>query len=259
MQSPMKEEGSTLDHEPSRESESTHSAWGGSTIWTELRLAAQSDCPGAAKALENLCQRYWQPVYVYIRGHGHQNCEAEDLTQGFFAHLLSHGGLTGLDEAKGRFRSYLLVCLKNFLANEWDKSHTIKRGNGQILVSLDEVSAEEAYCTAAPGLTPDVLYDRRWALAVLKQALARLEAEEAQAGRAAHFARLHVFLTADGADDNYQAAGAALGLTSKAVGMAVHRLRQRFANTLRAEIAATVQPGQVEEELRCLMAALSQT
>ncbi len=255
----MKEEGSSCDRWPSRESDSTHSAWGGSTIWTELRLAAQSDCPGAAKALEDLCQRYWQPVYVYIRSHGHQNCDAEDLTQGFFAHFLSHRNLKGLDESKGRFRSYLLVCLKNFLANEWDKSHTIKRGGGQPLLSLDEIPVEEACWTAAPQLSSDLLFDRRWALAVLKQALGRLEVEEARAGRADHFSRLHVYLTADGADDNYQTVGAALGLSPKAVGMAVRRLRQRFGRTLRAEIAATVQAGQVEEELRCLMAALSQS
>ncbi len=250
----MKEEGSTLDHEPSRESESTHSAWGGSTIWSELLLAKQSNCPGAADALQHLCERYWRPVYAYIRGRGHDPTGAEDLTQDFFTHFLKNNLVERLDPSKGRFRSFLLVVLKNFLANEYDRAQAKKRGSGRIPIPLDDQGVEDP---PTPGMSAEALYDRRWALNVLNLSMARLEAGETAAGRSQQFERLKIFLTVDAKDDNYEAAGITLGMTRHAVGTAVSRLKHRFRDTVREEIASTVtRPEQVEEELWSLKAAL---
>ncbi len=253
----MSGQGSSGDGEQRRGADTTQSGWSGSTIWSDLLLARQRSCPGAEEALQGLCHRYWPAVYAFVRRRGNNPSDAEDLTQAFFAHFLGNNVLAKLDPSKGRFRTFLLVIVKNFLANERDKALAEKRGGGKTPVSLDEISAEEGYCAAAPDLSPDELFGKRWALAVIKQVLNHLETQEAQEGRAAQFARLHIFLTEDGADDDYESAGAALGLSRKAVGMAVYRLRQRFAQILRAEIGATVPRGQVEEEVICLMAALS--
>jgi RNA polymerase sigma factor (sigma-70 family) len=252
----MTEPGSTTGDGLSQGSDTNQSGWGGSTLWTVVLLAG-SQAPGAKEALEQLCRRYWPPVYAYIRRRGHDKCQAEDLTQGVFAHLLAHEGLRDLDARKGRFRSYLLVCLKNYLANEYDRSHTQKRWNGKPVLSLDELLAEERYCGTDPGLSPDALFDRRWALAVLSQALSRLGAQETKAGRGNLFARLHLFLTNEGPDVRYQAIGDELGMSRDAVAMAVKRLRERFREALRTEIAATIaRPENVDEELDCLIATL---
>lgn len=254
----MTEPDSTTGGEQSRTPGSTQSGWCGSTDWTAIILAGRANAPGSAQALEELCRRYWPPVYAYIRRRGHKPCQTEDLTQSFITSFIESGVLAGLDESKGRFRSFLLVCLKNFLANEWNRSQAQKRGGGRPLVSLDAMAAEETYCAAATSLSPDAAYEKRWALALLAQALAQLETEEVKAGRGVEFRRLQALMTGDGAEDSYQAAGAELGMSREAVGMAVHRLRQRFREALRTQIAATVPPGQVEEEMRCLMAALRQ-
>lgn len=250
---------SSAGDEQRRATESTQSGWCGSTDWSALRLAGRSGAPGSTEALQELCTRYRQPIYGYIWRRCQDRTHAEDLTQGFFEQFLKRDGLAGLDESKGRFRSYLLVCIKNFLANEWDKDHAEKRGSGQPLLSLEEMAAEERYWAVEPGLSPDALYDRRWALAVLSQAMVRLRNEEERAGRGASFKRLHCFLTVDNVEDNYQAAAAELGLSREAVSMAVQRLGKRFRQALRTEIAATVKPGQVDEEVRCLKAALRGT
>lgn len=253
----MNEPGSTSRGDQTPEGDSRQSGWCGSTDWSLLLLAARSGAPGSTQALEQLCTQYRQPVYGYIWSHCRNRSDAEDLTQAFFAQFVKRDGLAGLEESKGRFRSYLLVCLKNLLANEWHKAVAEKRGGGIPSLSLDEMAAEESYFAAAPGLGPDKLYDQRWALTVVARALARLEAAEAKAGRGSQFACLHVFLTEDRVDHNYQAAGKALGKKRDAVGMAVKRLRERFGDALRAEVAATVtRRGQVEEEVRSLKAAL---
>jgi RNA polymerase sigma factor (sigma-70 family) len=242
-----------------REGES-HSGWCGSTDWSALLRAGDHSHPGAPQALEDLCRHYWQPVYAYIRRRGQDPPGAEDLTQGFFAHLLATNGLAGLDKSRGRFRSFLLVSVKHYLANEWDRQTALKRGGATRFVSLEELPAEEQWQTAeSPTLSPDALYAKRWALAVLEQALARLREEELRSGRTREFTRLQSFLTVEGAGDNYVAAGAELGLSREAVAMAVCRLRQRFRQALRAEIAATVaNPAEVDEELQCFAEALRQ-
>ena len=254
----MPETGSALDGDQNQGVQTTQSGWCGSTRWIEIGLAAQEGQPGAAEAMEDLCRQYWPAVYAYIRRRGHEPAAAEDLTQSFISGFLVPKKLAGLDESKGRFRSFLLVSLKNFISNEWNRTQAQKRGGGRTEVSLDALAAEEAYCVAAPDLSPDALYDKRWALALLRQAVAHLESEEKKEGRGAAFKRLQVFLTADGLDDNYDAAGRELGLTRDAVAMAVHRLRRRFREALRKQIAATVKPEQVEEEMRCLLTALRQ-
>ncbi len=253
----MSEPGSSGDGEQSRGADTPQSSWGGSTIWSDLLLASQRDGSGAEEALQRLCQRYWRPIYGFIRRRGHNPSEAEDLTQDFFRHFLGHKVLEKLDLSKGRFRSFLLVILKNFLANERDKAEAEKRGGGKALISLDNLPGEEIAVVATPGLNPEALYDRRWALNVLSVSMARLEAAETAVGRIQQFERLKIFLTVDAKDDNYQAAGADLEMTREAVGMAVSRLRDRFGAVVREEIACTVtRPEQVEEELRSLKAAL---
>ena len=252
----MTEPESTAGDSRKRGADNTQPGWCVSTSWTVLTLAAQSGSPGAEKALEELCRRYWTPVYAYIRRRGHDVSEAEDLTQSFIASFLHTRTLSRLDESKGRFRSLLLVSIRNFLSNEWERSQAQKRGGGRPVVSLDEMEMEERYCATAPELSPDALYDKRWALAVLGQALALLERDEVKRGRAVQFRHLQVFLTAKGTDENRRAAAADLGMSPEAVAMAVSRLTRRFRETLRRQIAATVEPEQVEEELRCLKAAL---
>ncbi len=237
----------------------TPSGWCGSTDWYMLHQAAQGDCQGAAEALEELCRRYWPPVYAYIRRRGYEACQAEDLTQSFIASFLQTRVLAGLNAAKGRFRSFLLVSVKNFLANEWERSHARKRGGGRPLVSLDALAEEEHFCAATPALSPDALYDKRWALTILGQALRSLREQEIKAGRGVQFDHLHLLLTGGEVEPNYEAVGAVLGMTPEAVAMAVHRLRLRFREAVRMHIAATVRPEQVEEEIRCLKAALRTT
>jgi RNA polymerase sigma-70 factor (ECF subfamily) len=213
--------------------------------------------PGADETLEKLCCQYWQPLYVYIRRHGYDIADAEDLTQSFISSFMKPGILARLESSKGRFQSVLLVSLKNFLTNEWNRSKAKKRGGGRRCISLEDISTEERYCATAPGLSPDALYDRRWATGVLEKAVAILKQAEVKAGRGAKFKRLQTYLTDEG--KHYTAVAAELGMPSEAaVAMAVRRLRQRFRNALRTVIALTVAPGQVEEELRNLIAALHQ-
>ena len=252
----MTETEGTAGDPRNRGADNVQPGWCVSTSWTVLTLAAQSGSPGAEKALEELCRRYWTPVYAYIRRRGHDVSEAEDLTQSFIASFLRPRTLSRVDGSKGRFRSLLLVCIKNYLSNEWGRNQAKKRGGGQPLVSLDQMEEEERYCATSPELSPDALYDKRWALAVLGQALAQLEQDEVKKRRGDQFRRLQVFLTGNGTQESRRAAGADLGMRPEALGMAVSRLSRRFRETLRKQIAATVEPEQVEEELRCLKAAL---
>jgi len=236
------------------------SAMGGTTHWTVVLEAGDDGAPQAAAALEQLCRTYWYPLYAYIRTRGHGIEEAEDLTQGFFLRLFENHRLARVDPGKGKFRSFLLSALNHFLANEWRRSRAAKRGGGQPPISLDSNLAESRYLLEpASSLTPEVIFERRWAMTLLDNALNRLRAECAGAGKADQFEKLKEFLTAGPEESQYGPAAAELGMTNGAVAVATHRLRQRYRELLREEIAHTVaSPAEVGDEIRWLCAAIGQ-
>lgn len=221
-------------------------------------LAAAADPRGAHEALAALCRAYWYPLYAFLRRQGIPCHDAEDLTQGFFAQLLAREALGHVDRAKGRFRTFLLASLKHFLADERDRATALKRGGGTPMIALDAATAEQRYALEPrDDLSPDRLFDRRWALAVIERALERLRAEYAVAGKAALFTELQPALTAGGRARSYSEIGAALAMEEGAIKVAAHRLRQRYGAALRSEIAETVaSPSEVTAELRQLLDAL---
>ena len=227
------------------------------THWS-LVLAARTTSPEAAAALAGLCQAYWYPLYAFVRRQGHSPHDAQDLTQEFFARLLAKNYLADVDRAKGRFRSFLLAAMKNFLANEWDRARAQKRGGGDTVLSLDATAAESRYALEpADHASADKLYDRRWALTLLDRAIGRLRDEFARDDKAALFDELKFALTGDKGDASHAAVAARLGMTEGALKVAAHRLRKRYRELLRAEIAETVATAaEVEEELQQLFAAL---
>jgi RNA polymerase sigma factor (sigma-70 family) len=227
------------------------------THWSVV-LTAQGKSPAADEALEKLCRSYWRPLYGFVRRQGFSPEEAEDLTQSFFARLLERRDLDAVRREKGRLRSYLLVALKHFLADEWHRAMTVKRGRGRRLISLDELVARDgADLEPADNLSADRIYERRWALTVLEQVLARLRDEYRTAGKALLFERFKASL-GDEPDRASQADIAkGLGMTENAVKQASHRFRERYRVLLREEIAHTVAaPGDVEDELQYLVAVL---
>jgi RNA polymerase sigma factor (sigma-70 family) len=227
------------------------------THWSVV-LTAQGQSPDADEALEKLCRTYWWPLYGFVRRNGYSAEEAQDLTQAFFALLLERRDLDVVRREKGRLRSYLLVSLKNFLAKARRRELTIKRGQGRELVPLDQLLAREhADLEPADNLTADKIYERRWALTLLEQVLARLENEYRAAGNARLFDCLKDFLSDEPGHQSQAEIAAELGMTENAVKQACHRLRQRYRELLRDEIAQTVAaPGDVEDELRHFIAVL---
>lgn len=228
------------------------------THWSLVLAAGRDGAPGARAALEKLCRTYWPPLYAFVRRSGHAPADAQDLTQGFFLQLLQRDFLDGVDPAKGRFRSFLLAALQHHLSNERDRARAQKRGGGIASVSIDAQDAEGRYrLEPADPMTPEKLYERRWALTVLDQALGRLQAEYAASGRRAIFEKLKGELTSAAERPPHAEIGRELGLTPGAVKVAAHRLRQRFGETLRAEIAETVaRPEDIEGEIQHLFQAL---
>jgi RNA polymerase sigma-70 factor (ECF subfamily) len=227
------------------------------THWSVV-LAAQGESAAAEEALEKLCRTYWWPLYGFVRRQGYAPEEAQDLTQGFFAMLLERKDLDSVRREKGRLRSYLLAALKNFLGKAHRRVMTIKRGEGRPLVPLEELIARErADVEPADTLTADRIYERRWALTLLEQVLARLGEEYRVAGSSALFDQLKQLLTDEPGRPSQAEIGVALGMTENAVKQALHRLRQRYRLLLREEIAQTVvEPGDVEDELRHFIAVL---
>jgi RNA polymerase sigma factor (sigma-70 family) len=229
------------------------------THWSAVLTAGRSDTTRARAALEQLCRNYWQPLYAYVRRAGYSREEAEDLTQAFFARLLAQNTVARAEPERGRFRSFLLASLKHFLSNEWEKAHARKRGGGAQLIPL-EFDTAETHCAqpVAPGDTPDRAFDRRWALALLDVVLGRLRRDYRDAGREELFLGLKETLGGARADIPNRDLAARLGMSEGAVKVAAHRLRQRYRELLREEIAHTVAgPEEVEEELKQLFAALS--
>jgi DNA-directed RNA polymerase specialized sigma24 family protein len=229
------------------------------THWSVVVAARDGEAVEAREALAALCQAYWYPIYAYVRRQGHPADQAQDLTQEFFTRLLEKDFLGAVDPEKGKFRAFLLAACKHFLANERDRDRAQKRGGGRACLPLDFGDAEVRY-GREPGhrLTAEKLFERRWALALLEGVLARLREEHAARGKGELFDRLRGFLVGERQPGGYAGAAADLGLTEGAVKVAVHRLRQRYRELLREEIARTVHdPEQVDEEIRALFAALA--
>jgi RNA polymerase sigma-70 factor (ECF subfamily) len=227
------------------------------TRWTVVIEAGGRRSADADVALEELCSAYWFPLYAYVRRRGYSKEDAEDLTQGFFSRFLERNYLDGLSAERGRFRAFLLAALKHFLANEWDKAQTLKRGGQWTHLSLDWQTADTRFQVAAsdqPG--PDQAYDREWALTLLERVIHRLEAEADTAGKGPQFAVLKGFLTTGGNAISYPEVAGALGMEHGAARVAVHRLRKRYREVLRAEVGRTLaDPMQADAELRALFAA----
>jgi RNA polymerase sigma-70 factor (ECF subfamily) len=238
--------------------ESAHDGPAFATTHWSVVLSAQGESPAAEEALEKLCRIYWRPIYGFVRRQGTEPESAKDLTQGFFLLLLERRDLDAVRKEKGRLRSYLLTSLKHFLTNERKRAMAIKRGEGQRLIPLDQFrTGEPVGFESADTSTPDQIYERRWAWALMEQVMRRLGDEYQTAGNAVLFERLKTVLT-DEADRPSQAQIAdELAMTENAVNQAFHRLRERYRQLLREEIAHTVMtPGDIEDELRHLVAVL---
>ena len=229
------------------------------THWSVVLLAGQEGPPEAALALEKLCRTYWYPLYAYARRRGHNQEDGQDLTQQFFAGFLEkkYFGLANPD--RGRFRCFLLSSFKHFLANEYHRSQTAKRGGRYAFVSWDETEAEAHYRNeSASEASPDNLYEHAWALTLLEKVTRALQQEYTRDGKAQVFDALQIFLSGEKSELTYVEIGAGLGMSESAVKMAVMRLRRRYGELLRAEIAHTLtSPARIDEELRHLLAALS--
>ena len=236
-----------------------HGATFATTHWSVVLAAGDRDTPQAAAALETLCRTYWYPLYAYVRRRGYSAEDAEDLTQGFFARLLQKNYPAEADRAKGKFRSFLLLTLNHFLLDERARAHTLKRGGGQVFISLDQPTPEDRYrLEVAENLSPETLFERRWAQTLLDQALLRLRAEFATAGKAEHYEVLKTFGPGEQTTLSYAEAAGRLGVSEGTVRMMIHRLRQRHRELVREEIAQTVSTAaEIDEELRHLIAVIS--
>jgi len=227
------------------------------THWSVV-LEAQGESPAAQDALEKLCRTYWRPIYSFLRRQGFGPEEAKDITQGFFAQLLERRSLNAVRQEKGRLRSYLLGALKYFLADERRRAMAIKRGKGERLIPLEELRADEGTdMEPADPLTPEMIYERRWALTVLECVMSRLKDEYRAAGNAALFDLLKQLLPDEPGAPSQAEIAAHLGITENAVRQAFYRFRQRYQSLLREQIAHTVAtPGDIEDELRHLIAVV---
>ena len=229
------------------------------THWSVVLTAAEGSGTVSAEAVAQLCSAYWYPLYAYVRRKGYEASDAQDLTQEFFARFLEKHSVGTVDRRKGKFRSFLLASLEHFLAKEWTRAHRLKRGGGKTFVAWDGCDPEERYrLEPAHTETAEHTYERRWALAVLEQAMARLADEYAGAGKGPVFAALQPFLSGDEGSVSYPNLARQLEMGEGAVRVAVHRLRQRYGDAVRAEIARVVpRPEDADDELRHLFAALS--
>jgi RNA polymerase sigma factor (sigma-70 family) len=228
------------------------------THWSQVLLAADSDSPNSAEALEQLCHSYWYPLYAYVRRQGRSAEDAQDLTQEFFARLLERKVVRLADPERGRFRTFLLSSLKNFLINEWEKARAAKRGGGGVAFSLDEQDADGRYLTEPiDGLTPERIYEKRWAVTLLAIVLERLRQEYLAHDKELLFDALKPYVCGDTITEGYEEVAGRLGMSAGAVRVAMHRLRDTYRELLRAEVARTVDsPVDIDEELRHLVAAL---
>lgn len=221
--------------------------------------AADAKDPKAEASLSRLCQTYWFPLYDYIRRLGHSPEDAQDLTQEFLARLVHKDYLKGVKQEKAKFRSFLLVALKGFLANEWDRARRLKRGGGVPVVSIDAQDTENRFLAEpVDERSPEKAFERRWALTLLGHVLRRLEAEFCASNKAPLFEELKGLLSGEEANSSYAELGQRFGMSEANVKVTVHRLRRRYREILREEVAATVaSPQETNEEIRHLFATLS--
>jgi len=230
------------------------------TRWTIVMRAAQSQAQGGQSALAELCQLYWYPLYIFARRRGYSPDDAKDLTQDFFLHVIEHRAFTGVDRLKGKFRSFLLASFQNHLFDVGDRARRLKRGGDKEFVQLDTEDAEERYqLEPVEFLTPEKIFDARWAMTILKEALKQLRREYATAGKASTFEALKVFLDPDNstAAPSYDEAASRLQVTTGAVKTFIHRLRKRYTALLREEVSRTVSdPAELDEEIHALCEAL---
>jgi len=229
------------------------------TRWSLVAAARGGEMAEARDALAALCRDYWYPLYAFVRRRGHDVVTAEDLVQGFFARLLERGDLLAADPRKGRLRSFLLAACSHYLANETDRARAAKRGGGRVAVPIDRIDGEGRYAREpSHGLTPERLFERQWALTLLGRTLGRLEVEMRSAGKGHHFEALRPALLGDGGRAPYAAVATELGLTEEAARAAAARLRRRYRELLREEVAGTLDdPAEVDDEIRSLFAALA--
>jgi RNA polymerase sigma factor (sigma-70 family) len=246
-----------LDQKP--ESGSEDSERFRTTHWSIVLAAGRRSTAGASDALAALCRTYWYPLYAYVRRQGHSPDDAQDLTQDFFARLLEKNIAARADRTRGKFRSFLLASLNHFLANEWRSAGARKRGGGRVVLSLDLAAGEGRYrLEPVHELTAEKLYQRRWALTLLEQTLAKLRDEFVESGKLELFECLKPYMGGDDRNVPYRQIGAEVGKSEGAIKVAVHRLRQRCRELLRAEIAHTVAgPQEIEDELRDLFDAVA--
>jgi RNA polymerase sigma-70 factor (ECF subfamily) len=228
------------------------------TQWSLVLSAGERQDASAEAALATLCERYWYPLYAFVRRRGYDAHHAQDLTQAFFVRLLEKNILAAASPERGRFRTFLLTALKHFLANEWDFDHAQKRGGDRHQLALDYAAGESRWSFEPVDLlTPERAFERQWALTLLDTVIARLQDELAQAGKGRQFELLKGTLLGERAAGAYTTAAAELDLSEDTVRQAAHRLRKRFRELLRAEVAQTVAaPGEVDEEIQSLFAAL---
>lgn len=228
------------------------------TNWGVVQKAAEVNSVDSSQAFATLCEAYWHPLYFYIRRHGHNAEDARDLTQDFFARLLEKHYLKDFQPERGRFRSFLLACLKHFLLNDLERSHAGKRGGGRPPLRLDLEGAERLFSAAQTHTaSPEEIFERQWALTMLHRVLDRLREELAGKGNVDHFDRLKGYVMGEAGRVPYAQVAETLGMTEGAVKVAVHRLRERLGLLLRQEIASTVSdPAEVDGEIRFLLKAL---
>ena len=229
------------------------------TRWSVVLTAGKVGSSESREALSSLCEAYWYPVYAFVRRNGHDPDEARDLTQSYFVAALEKNYIGDARPDIGRFRSFLLASVKHFLSKEREREQALKRGGGQVIETLDLTAAEERYASekTAGRVSPDVLFERRWALTVLERAMARLEREFEDAGKLEQLRGLRPHLTGEGRAVPYRELAEQLGTSEGAVKVTVHRSRRRFGELLRAEIAETVaKPEDVDDEVRYLLQIL---
>jgi RNA polymerase sigma factor (sigma-70 family) len=228
------------------------------TQWSVVLAAGNLEKPGSRDALAQLCEAYWYPLYAYVRRRVDNVHEAQDLTQAFFSKLLEQRMIASAEPDRGRFRAFLLAALKNFLINEWNKNLAAKRGGGKAELSLDFDSGESRYRIEPwHNLTPERLYERRWVLTVLDQVLECLRVELAEAGKPRYFEQFKATLTGEATSEDYDRAAVALGISPAAAKQAAYRLRKRYRELLRAEVARTVDREEdVDQEIERLLSGL---
>ena len=229
------------------------------THWSVVLTAGHSDTTRAREALGRLCQTYWYPLYAYVRGRGHSSHDAQDLTQEFFAQFLERQAVAAANPERGRFRSFILTAMNHFLISEWTKARAQKRGGGQQVISMDLEAAEERlHLEPADQATPDKIFEKQWALTLLNEVLNRLEEEYRREGKDKLFAALKETLMGTRESQPYEELAATLGMNAGAVKVAVHRIRKRYRELIRDEIANTLDPAQdIDQEMRHLFSALT--